>query len=79
MAKDRKNKGKKIEFYAYLTIKLALDVIVAWYVFDYYIANNKVMLYCLIGGYLLTRVIFEIKGLKRRKLKREFKEMFPED
>jgi hypothetical protein len=79
MARNKKSKGKKTEAYIYLILKLILDLIIAWYSWDYYKHDNKVMLYGLVGGYLLIRLFFGIKGIKKRKLKRQFNDMFPDD
>lgn len=59
-------------------VKLAVDILVILEVYKLYITKNKNLAIVFIGIYVLIKITWIIKAIRRRKLKREFNELFPE-
>ena len=71
-------KDKKFNFSFMTLLRLAVDILVAWEAYDLYMAKNKNLAIALIVIYLIIKIRYIIKAIRRRKLKKEFNELFPE-
>ncbi|KZL92884.1 hypothetical protein [Clostridium magnum] len=62
----------------YVIFKLMSDVIIAWQAYDFYKADKRNLAILLIAAYLVIRIWWFLRGIRRKRLKNEFNEIFPE-
>lgn len=62
-----------------LILAFLVDIVVAWYVYDFYIAGEKVSAYVLVGAYGLIRIILLLRTITRMKRKKDFDRLYPDN
>lgn len=74
MKKDNKKNSNGV----YVIMKLISDLIIAWQAYDFYKADKRNLAILLIAAYLVIRIWYFFKGIRRKRLRDEFNEIFPE-
>jgi uncharacterized membrane protein YeaQ/YmgE (transglycosylase-associated protein family) len=72
-------KKKKKSISTTLILGFIADIVAAWYVYDFLKAGEKFSGYVLVGVYGLIKFILILRSIKRRKRKKEFNVLFPEN
>jgi uncharacterized membrane protein YeaQ/YmgE (transglycosylase-associated protein family) len=73
----RKKKKKGIS--PTLILGFIIDIVAAWYIYDFLRAGEKVSGYVLAGVYGFVRILIIIRAIKRLKKKRDFNGIYPEN